>query len=116
MLIQGLPQHEFVIYSIGAEAKDRGAFKYKFPPNVKGVQEEFLDEILNQYSNNMQENILTAEEREAIYDKIFTKAQDEAVYAVICNPQTLYAYSADLTVPEFVLEGYYYINQFSWNS
>ena len=57
-----------------------------------------------------------SEEREAIYDKIFTKAQDEAVYAVICNPQTLYAYSADLTVPEFVLEGYYYINQFSWNS
>jgi peptide/nickel transport system substrate-binding protein len=57
-----------------------------------------------------------SEERAAIYDKIFTKAQEEAVYAVICNPQTLYAYSADLTVPEFVLEGYYYINQFTWNS
>ncbi len=70
MLIQGLPQHEFFIYSIGAEAKDRGAFKYKFPPNLKGVQEEFLDEILEQYSHGMQENILTAKEREAIYDLV----------------------------------------------
>ena len=70
MLIQGLPQHEFFIYSIGAEAKDRGAFKYKFPPNLKGVQEEFLDEILNQYSGGMRENILTAEEREAIYELV----------------------------------------------
>lgn len=70
MLIQGLPQHEFFIYSIGAESKDRGAFKYKFPPNLKGIQEEFLDEILNQRSQDMLENILTAEEREAIYDLV----------------------------------------------
>ncbi|MCR5756947.1 MAG: GT4 family glycosyltransferase PelF [Selenomonas sp.] len=70
MLIQGLPQHEFFIYSIGAEARDRGAFKYKFPPNLKGVQEEFLDEILEQRSQGMLENILTAEEQEAIYDLV----------------------------------------------
>jgi len=70
MLIQGLPQYEFFIYSIGAEAKDRGAFKYKFPPNLRGVQEEFLDEILHQYSHGMRENILKADEREAIYELV----------------------------------------------
>ena len=54
------------------------------------------------------------EKRAEIFNQIFTKAQDEAVYAVICNPQMIYAYSGSLTVPEFVLEGYYYINQFTW--
>ena len=44
----------------------------------------------------------------------FTKAQDEAIYAVMCNPMTLYAYNSDLTCPEFVLEGNYYLYDFSW--
>ena len=54
------------------------------------------------------------DKREEIFDQIFTKAQDEAIYTVICNPVTLYAYSEGLSVPEFVLEGYYYVNQFQW--
>ena len=53
MLIQGLPEHEFFIYSIGAEAKNRGDFKYKLPANVVGVQEEFLDDILSLKSKGM---------------------------------------------------------------
>lgn len=70
MLIQGMPQYEFFIYTIGAEAKDRGAYKYKFPPNLKGVQEVFLDEILDQYAHGIKENILTGAEREAIYELV----------------------------------------------
>ena len=31
MLMEGQPDVEFVIYSIGAESKDRGKFKYKLP-------------------------------------------------------------------------------------
>ena len=54
------------------------------------------------------------EKRAEIFNEIFTKAQDEAIYAVICNPEMIYAYNANLTVPAFVLEGYYYVNQFSW--
>ena len=53
--------------------------------------------------------------RAEIFNQIFTKAQDEAIYAVICNPEMLYAYNANLSVPAFVLEGYYYVNQFAWN-
>ena len=55
------------------------------------------------------------EKRAEIFDQIFTKAQDEAIYAVICNPEILYAYSSSLQVPDFVMEGYYYVNQFNWN-
>ena len=54
------------------------------------------------------------EKRAEIFNEIFTKAQNEAIYAVICNPEILFASNANLQVPPFVLEGYYYVNQFAW--
>ena len=54
------------------------------------------------------------DKRAEIFNEIFTKAQDEAIYAVMCNPMTLYAYNSDLSGPEFVLEGNYYLYDFSW--
>ena len=54
------------------------------------------------------------EKRAAIFDTIFNKAQDEAIYAVLCNPLMLYAYNGQLSVPEFKLEGYYYVYDFAW--
>lgn len=54
------------------------------------------------------------DKRAEIFNEIFTKAQDEAIYAVMCNPMTLYAYNSELTCPEFVLEGNYYLYDFSW--
>lgn len=47
MLIKGMPEHEFIVYSIGAEVNLRGKFKYEIPPNVLQVYEIFLEEILN---------------------------------------------------------------------
>ncbi len=73
MLINGMPEYEFFIYSIGAEEKDRGHFKYKFPENLKGIQEEFLDEMLGLKSHGMQENMLTAEECRVLYDLVVGK-------------------------------------------
>ena len=52
--------------------------------------------------------------REALFNQILTKAQDEAIYAGLCNPLTLFAYSADLQVPEFELEGNYFVYDFTW--
>jgi len=48
MLIKNMPEFEFIIYSIGAEEKYRGAYKYKLPDNVTAVQELFLDEMLKE--------------------------------------------------------------------
>lgn len=67
MLMEGLPEYEFFIYSIGAEAKDRGNYKYRFPENCKGIQEVFLDEILRLPSSGMRTHALTAEERETLH-------------------------------------------------
>lgn len=47
MLITGMPEHDFVIYSIGAEEKYRGRFRYMMPDNVIEIKELFLDSILN---------------------------------------------------------------------
>ncbi len=64
------------------------------------------------FSQTMVEN--DQEKRLELFDQIFTKAQDEAVYAVICNPLTLYAYNSNLQCPEFPFEGNYYVFDFSW--
>ena len=49
-----------------------------------------------------------------IYNKIFTKVQEEAVYANMYNPIDLYAFKSSLKVPEFPLEGDYFIYDFTW--
>ena len=40
------------------------------------------------------------EKRLELFNQIFTKAQDEAIYAVLCNPLTLYEYNATLQCQE----------------
>ncbi len=54
------------------------------------------------------------EKRAALFDQILNKAQDEAIYAIICNPQILYAYNKNLTTTDFVLEGNYYLFDYAW--
>lgn len=43
-LIQEMQEHEFIIYAIGAETKQKGKFKYTLPPNLVEIKEVFLDE------------------------------------------------------------------------
>ncbi len=64
MLITGLPEHEFIIYSIAAEEKNKGRFKYPIPANVTEVREIFLDSILNLKSPPAGNYHLTPDERE----------------------------------------------------
>lgn len=49
-----------------------------------------------------------------IYNKIFTKVQEDAVYVTLYNTVGLYAHSSNLKCPHFELEGRYYISDFSW--
>lgn len=48
ILMTSMPQHEFVIYAIGAHEKDKGKFKYKLPNNLVEVREVFLDSYLQE--------------------------------------------------------------------
>lgn len=44
--INEMPEHEFVLWVIGAKAADRDKFVYKLPANVVEVQQVFLDDAL----------------------------------------------------------------------
>lgn len=73
----------------------------------------YSDEEMNELFNQTRSETDT-EKRAELFNQILTKAQDEAIYAVLCNPLTLYAYDTDLQCPEFPLEGNYYVYDFAW--
>ena len=70
MLMTGLPEFEFTIYAVGAEEKDRGKFKYTFPDNCTGIQEEFLDRILALRSPEMLEQVLNGSQRQILLELV----------------------------------------------
>lgn len=45
-IITEMQEHEFIIFSIGAETKKKGQFRYELPPNLIEVKEVFLDEYM----------------------------------------------------------------------
>ena len=63
--IQAMPEHEFVLWVIGAHAVDRGKFVYELPDNVAEVHEVFLDDALR-LSGEQEEADFNAREREAL--------------------------------------------------
>ncbi|MED1568638.1 GT4 family glycosyltransferase PelF [Bacillus paramycoides] len=65
-LITSMPEHEFVIYAIGAHEKNRGKFKYKLPENLTEVREVFLDSYLSEEGVAGKQYFLTQEQKEVI--------------------------------------------------
>ena len=63
--IQAMPEHEFVLWVIGAHAADRGKFVYELPGNVVEVHEVFLDDALR-LSGEQEEAYYNDREREAL--------------------------------------------------
>lgn len=70
MLVKGMPQHEFVIYTIGANMSQRGVYKYEIPENVTAVEENFLDQFLSVKVKKRKELAITEKERQAVLDII----------------------------------------------
>lgn len=46
--MKAMPQHEFVVFAIGADASMKGKFRYELPENVVEVREVFLNDALQQ--------------------------------------------------------------------
>lgn len=67
--IRAMPEHEFVLWVIGARAADRGRFVYELPPNVVQVQEVFLDDALRGHEIRHPVH-LTPEETDALRELI----------------------------------------------
>lgn len=66
MLVKQMPEHEFIIYTIGAFEKDRGKFKYEIPQNIIEIKETFLDLYLNEKGESNKKYVITEKERKSI--------------------------------------------------
>lgn len=44
-MMQSMPQHEFVVWAVGAQKKMSGQYAYEIPGNVSHVEEVFLDSM-----------------------------------------------------------------------
>lgn len=60
--INEMPEHEFVLWVIGAKAQDRDKFVYTLPSNVVHVQQVFLDDALRVKDNGVFDYKFTEEE------------------------------------------------------
>ena len=67
--LQAMPQQEFSLWVIGAKAQDRGKFVYELPPNVKEVEEVFLDDALRLHGEQ-QPVLFSAAERAALRELV----------------------------------------------
>ncbi|NBC72019.1 DUF3492 domain-containing protein [Paenibacillus sacheonensis] len=65
-IINQMPEHEFIIYAIGAQSKQKGNYKYKLPANVVEIKEVFLDAYLDEEGSWGQRFRLTAEQTHSI--------------------------------------------------
>ena len=64
--ITEMPEHEFVLWVIGAKAEDRDKFVYKLPENVSEVYLVFLDDALRVRDKGVLSHSFTPAEREAL--------------------------------------------------
>ncbi len=64
--ITEMPEHEFVLWVIGAKAEDRDKFVYTLPQNVVQVQQVFLDDALRLKSAGAASHRFTEEENQAL--------------------------------------------------
>lgn len=74
--ITEMPEHEFVLWVIGAKAEDRDRFVYKLPENVVAVEQVFLDDALRVRDGALLSHRFTPEENEALRQLICSGKPD----------------------------------------
>jgi polysaccharide biosynthesis protein PelF len=74
--IKALPQHEFVLWTIGAAEEKRGKFKYELPNNVSEIHEVFLDSAHKLRARKNHRFVFTPMEAEQIKRMLNTRDPD----------------------------------------
>ena len=69
--IQAMPEVDFVLWCIGAQAGNRGHYKYELPENVVEVHEVFLDDALEQKLKNGGRKLRFTQEERTELEKLF---------------------------------------------
>jgi glycosyltransferase involved in cell wall biosynthesis len=110
--MRNMPEHEFVLWTIGDREKKRGQYAYELPPNVSLIQENFLDAALKLRMDESTNLRFTPTEREALKHLITCKEPDWPLLVRICeqeadNPVKLLMSEALLDITkEFANEAY----------
>ncbi len=74
--ITEMPQHEFVLWVIGAKAEDKDKFVYTLPKNVVEVHQVFLDDALKVKPNKVFNHSFSNEENETLKKLVFSDKPD----------------------------------------
>lgn len=74
--INEMTEHEFVLVTIGANAKSRGKFKYELADNVVEVKEVFLDDAFQISGNSDFKETFNDMERQALKDLLSCQSPD----------------------------------------
>lgn len=76
MLIRQMPEHQFVLVSIGAQSRQRGQFRYEIPANVTELREYFLDEPIGAAPSPQEAGPLPPDQRQALLALVQGTAPD----------------------------------------
>lgn len=87
--IQAMPQHEFVLWTIGANTADKGKFKYTLPENVVQVHEVFLDDALRLRAEREEPPVFTKEQSAQLAELLKCGKPDWNMIFELYNSKTL---------------------------
>ena len=87
-LMRAMPQHEFVIFAIGAQEKQRGHYAYELPENVTQLHDVYLDAMTGEHPRPPRGfSRLSAEKREAVSRLLQCGAPDwEEIFSLFSRP------------------------------
>jgi len=74
--ITEMPQHEFVLWVIGAKSEDKDKFVYELPKNVVEVQQVFLDDALKVKDSGVLHRSFSKSEKEALHRLVTSDKPD----------------------------------------
>ena len=92
-LIQANPQHEYVLWVIGAKAEMKGQFKYELPKHVVEVHEVFLDDALRLTDPRKGKTRFKKEHTEALHQMVLCQNPDWNVLFKLYNEDRVSAMS-----------------------
>ena len=87
--INEMKEHEFVLWVIGANAKDKGKFVYELPKNVVEVHEVFLDDALRLKDSGKMFHAFTEEETNSLKELMLCRRPNWEILFRLYHDQKL---------------------------
>lgn len=79
-LVMNMPQHEVIIWAIGAQEKQRGRYAYTMPANIVAIQDVYLDAVMNEpMKQRHRSNRLTEGQQAALREMLSCGTPDWSV-------------------------------------